>query len=483
MPIDVEKLVETLIALPQETEWLEFKQNRFEPDEFGEYISALSNSAILAERRCAYLIFGVEDGTHAVVGSTVDIHRERIGNEPFINWIPRFLEPRVTFRIEVGHCRGQRVVVVEIDPAFQQPVRFRRTAYIRNGPHKRPLSDFPEKERELWRATDRRTIEGTAAVRNVAPAEVLGTIDADSLFALLGEPRPVTDIAVLDRIGRHQLIVSDLQGGYDITTLGILAFGRDLTALAPLSRKTLRIVRYRGIDKLETIDETTQATGYAAGFQDALRALLAAVPSREVIVSGVRRRIPVIPELALREGLANALVHQDFTVAGAGPLIEVYTDRVEFTNPGRPLVETDRLLNDPPRSRNEALASLMRRLGICEERGSGIDKIVASIEHDTLPPPLFRATDDATIITLFAERPFVRMNQEERVRACYLHACLRYASNDPMSNSSLRERLGLAEGQHPQASAVIRAAIEAERIKPLSEEQGRRNARYIPFWA
>lgn len=290
-------------------------------------------------------------------------------------------------------------------------------------------------------------------------------------------------MAVLDRLGRHQLIASDLQGGYDITTLGMLAFGRDLATVAPVSRKTLRIVRYRGTDKLETIDETTQTTGYAAGFQDALRALLEAVPSREQIIGGVRRRIPAIPELALREGLANALIHQDFTVAGAGPLIEVYTDRVEFTNPGRPLIEMDRLLNDPPRSRNEALASLMRRLGICEERGSGIDKMVASIEHDTLPPPLFRATDDATIVTLFAERPFVRMTQEERIRACYLHACLRYASNDPLSNASLRERLGLGEGQHPQASAVIKAAIDAGRIKPLNEDQGKRNARYIPFWA
>lgn len=182
MPIDVERLVETLIALPQETEWLEFKQNRFEPDEFGEYISALSNAAILAERRCAYLIFGIEDGTHAVVGTTVDIHRERVGNEPFINWIPRFLDPRVTFRIEVGQCRGQRIVVVEIDPAFLQPVRFRRIAYIRNGPHKRPLSEFPEKERSLWRATDRQTIEGTAAIRNLAPADVLASLDTDSLF-------------------------------------------------------------------------------------------------------------------------------------------------------------------------------------------------------------------------------------------------------------------------------------------------------------
>jgi ATP-dependent DNA helicase RecG len=125
----------------------------------------------------------------------------------------------------------------------------------------------------------------------------------------------------------------------------------------------------------------------------------------------------------------------------------------------------------------------MGRLGICEERGGGIDKIVASIEQLSLPPALFRAAAGSTVVTLFAERPFVRMGAEERVRACYQHACLRYAAADPMSNASLRTRLGLGQGQYPQVSLVIRAAIEAGRIKPLADDQGRRNARYIPFWA
>lgn len=482
LPLDVSKLVETLIAWPQEAEWFEFKQNRFEPDAFGEYVSALANSAILAEKRCAYIVYGIEDGTHDVVGTTVDLLRERVGGEAYVNWLARMLDPRLTLTIEAGEVQGRRVVVVEIDPAYQRPVRFKGVEWIRNGPHKRRLADFPEKERALWLATGRHTFERTMALRSVQAADVLALLDTAPLFELLREPQPVGEAALLDRLVREELIVSDLQGSYDVTNLAALAFARDLNA-TPLARRAVRIVRYRGTDKLDTLEDHVSTRGYAAGFQALLRTLLAAVPSHEQIIGGVRRSIPMIPELALREALANALIHQDLTTIGAGPLIEVYADRVEVTNPGEPLVEPDRLLDAPPRSRNEALASLMRRLGICEERGSGIDKIVASIEQLTLPPVLFRAAAGSTVVTLFAERPLARMGTEERVRACYQHACLRYAAANPMSNASLRDRLGLAQAQYPLASLVIKAAIEAGRIKPLAEDQGRRNARYIPFWA
>lgn len=484
LPIaNIERLVETLAAWPHESDWFEFKQNRFDPQEFGEYMSALANSAILAEQRCAYLIYGVEDETHAIVGTTVDLQRERIGNEAYINWLTRMLDPRLTLTIEEGECQGRRVVVVEIDPAYTRPVRFQNVAYIRNGPHKRRLAEFPDKERALWLATSRHTFEKSIAARNLTPADTLALFDIGPFFDLLGETRPASDAVILDRLAREELILSDLQGGYDVTNLGILALARDLSRTASSARKAVRIIRYRGTDKLDTLVEHAPTAGYASGFQGILRTLIGVVPAHEEVVAGVRRSILMIPEIALREVLANALIHQDLTTMGAGPLVEVYVDRIEVTNPGEPLIEPDRLLDAPPRSRNEALASFMRRLGLCEERGSGIDKIVASIESRALPPALFRAAEGSTVVTLFAERPFARMGTDERLRACYQHCCLRYAAADPMSNASLRERLRLAHGQYPQASLLIRAAIDAGRIKPLAEDQGRRNARYIPFWA
>ncbi len=86
------------------------------------------------------------------------------------------------------------------------------------------------------------------------------------------------------------------------------------------------------------------------------------------------------PELAIRELVANALIHQDFFISGAGPMVEIFENRIEITNPGSPLVSTARFIDTPPRSRNETLASMMRRFGICEERGSGIDKVITQVE-------------------------------------------------------------------------------------------------------
>jgi ATP-dependent DNA helicase RecG len=94
------------------------------------------------------------------------------------------------------------------------------------------------------------------------------------------------------------------------------------------------------------------------------------------------------PEIAVRELIANALIHQNFSVTGVGPMIEIFANRMEITNPGIPLVQTDRFLDSPPRSRNETLASIMRRIGICEERGSGVDKIIFETELYQLPAPL-----------------------------------------------------------------------------------------------
>jgi hypothetical protein len=97
----------------------------------------------------------------------------------------------------------------------------------------------------------------------------------------------------------------------------------------------------------------------------------------------------MFPELAVRELVANALIHQDLFVTGAGPMVEIFDDRIEITNPGEPLVDTQRFVDTPLKSRNEGLASLMRRFRICEERGSGIDKVVQQVELFQLPAPLF----------------------------------------------------------------------------------------------
>ena len=159
-----------------------------------------------------------------------------------------------------------------------------------------------------------------------------------------------------------------------------MLFATSLSSFPGLQRKAMRVIQYRGDGRTETYKEQEGGRGYATGFEGLISYINELLPSNEVIGQALRRTVPMFPELAVRELVANALIHQDFSVTGAGPMVEIFDSRIEITNPGEPLVDTQRFLDMPPQSRNETLASLTRRFGICEERGSGIDKVVAQIE-------------------------------------------------------------------------------------------------------
>lgn len=191
----------------------------------------------------------------------------------------------------------------------------------------------------------------------------------------------------------------------------------------------------------------------------------------------------MFPRQALRELIANALVHQDFLTTGTSVIIEMYDDRVEISNPGIPPIKVERFI-DESRSRNEQLADLMRRFGVCEEKGSGIDKVIVAAEAYQLPAPDFRVGETRTTAILFAHQDFADMSQSDRIRACYQHCCLLYVSNQRMSNQSLRERFRLNKSKTGTVSQVIGATKEAGLIQPdESESKSTRYARYLPFWA
>ena len=192
------------------------------------------------------------------------------------------------------------------------------------------------------------------------------------------------------------------------------------------------------------------------------------------------------PEIALRELIANSLIHQDFTIRGSGPMIEIYANRIEISNPGGLLAskEVDRLIGAQPESRNEKLARAFRRYKICEERGSGLLKAGMEVELYGLPPIKFEAGANTFKVTLFAPRSYAEMSPQERLDACYQHAVLKYFSGTAMTNKSLRERLKMAEKQRSMVSTLIQQALDLGRIKPSDpENKSRKFAEYIPYWA
>jgi ATP-dependent DNA helicase RecG len=475
-------LVRELCKLPNETEWVEFKHNNDNPEEIGEYLSALANSAALHGKSSAYLVWGIDDPTHEVVGTTFVPAAKKVGNEELENWMLRLLEPKIDFHFYPVEVDGKSVVLLEIGRAFRQPVRFSGQEYIRIGSYKKKLKDFPEKERELWIFNKTPFEDGVVAERLPAD-EVLRLLDYPAYFDLLELPLPANRDGILTALADDGLIRSCKAGGWDVTNLGAVLFAKRLDPFRSLQRKAMRVIQYRGTSRLETRKEEVRGKGYASGFEELIEFINGLLPSNEVIGQALRRTVPMFPDPAVRELVANALIHQDFFVTGAGPMVEIFDDRIEITNPGEPLVDTQRFVDTPPKSRNEVLASLMRRVGICEERGSGIDKVVFQVEFFQLPAPLFEVPEGFTRAVLFAHKALSDMDKNDRVRACYLHACLKYVNRGYLTNTSLRERFGIEEKNIATASRLIKEAVEANFIVPYDPDTSKRYMKYVPWWA
>ena len=181
----------------------------------------------------------------------------------------------------------------------------------------------------------------------------------------------------------------------------------------------------------------------------------------------------------------NALIHRDFTITGTNPMIEIFSDRMEILNPGTllPSVKVERLIDAAPESRNELFAKLMRRMRICEERGSGIDKALFAIEVYGLPPVKFINGEHAFKAILYSPKSFKQMSPEERLDACLQHCCLRYyVAGDPMTNASFRRRLGLKDSQYTLTWRVIDAAMERKWVRPRDPSGSKKYASYVPYW-
>lgn len=482
--IYLQSLVRELAALARETGWVEFKHNNAEPQEIGEYISALANSAALEGKSRAYLLWGVEDGSHKLIGTHFDAGAKRVGAEELESWLLRQLAPKIGFRFHRVIIQDMQFVLLEIDRAFRHPVQFSGTEYLRIGTYKKRLKDFPEHERALWRIFDATPFEHLLAADKLDGGEVLRLLDYPAYFDMMGLPLPESHEGILQALSAEQLIVRTDGGGWAIRNLGAVLFAKRLADFGGLLRKAVRVIAYKGHGRAEgTIREQEGGRGYAAGFAGLISFINGLLPSNEVMGQALRRTVPVYPELAIRELVANALIHQDFSITGSGPMVELFADRMEITNPGLPLVDTQRMLDHPPRSRNEALASLMRRVGICEERGSGVDKVVFQAEFYQLPAPAFDVVGDSTRSTLFTPRALIKMDKVDRVRAVYLHACLRYVERDFMTNTTLRGRFGLDIKNSAVASRLIKEALTQKMIRLHDPGAPPKYRKYVPIWA
>jgi predicted HTH transcriptional regulator len=476
-------IIDDLRKLPAEAPWAEFKENNANAPLIGKLISALANSARMSDEHFAYVVWGVRDGTHQAVGTTFEPGTQKENNQPLDLWLAQRLQPAIDFRFETIDYHGTRLVLLTIPAASTAPVEFDRTAFVRIGNATPRLSDHPERLKALWAKLQPYAWETGVAVQFLTGDEVLLKLDYASYFDLTAQPLPDNRVGIFEKLVADRLIQPDAGGHWNITNLGAVLFAKRLSDFSPsIARKAVRFVAYDGMNRANTVTHRTDGQrGYAAGFKGLVEYIDGLLPRNEHIGKAFREEQPLYPSIAIRELVANALIHQDMTIMGAGPLIELFSDRMEITNPGKPLVSPDRFLDLPPRSRNEVLASLMRRMRLCEEQGTGIDKVIFHVELHQLPPPDFRTEGDAVRTVLFAPRRFAEMTPDERIRACYQHAALRFVSGERMKNSTLCERFGIDPKNASQASVIIGQCQKAGLIRPADPTHPRSG--YVPFWA
>lgn len=474
-------LIDDLLSGGGEGSCVEFKENNEDPEMIGKLVSALSNAARIEDLPLAYILWGIEDSTRAVVGTTFDFQTKKIGGQAFEFWLAGMLRPGVALSFRsVNHPKG-RVVLCEIPSANSAPVEFKGTAYVRIGSATPKLSDHTDRYQKLIHNLRPFVWEKGIAKAYIDADQVLKLLDYPKYFSLNERPLPDGKAAILEHLAADHLITKDVGGAWNITNLGAMLFANDINQFdSALARKAVRFVAYDGRNRASTVTHRHDGRrGYASGFEGLVGYINGLLPINEHIGAALREKRPLFPEIAIRELVANALIHQDMTISGAGPQIELFQDRIEITNPGKSLVPQDRMIDFPPRSRNEMLGALMRRMGFCEEQGSGLDKVVTSIEVYQLPA-LKIQSETSTQTILYGPRGFAEMSRSERVRACYQHAVLKWLSGEKMKNATLCERFGIEKRNAAQVTQVLNAALEERLIKVADPEHPRGG--YYPFW-
>ncbi|MDR0231404.1 MAG: putative DNA binding domain-containing protein [Dysgonamonadaceae bacterium] len=442
----------------------------------------------LAQHLCAFsnlegggfLVFGVNnDATmFSVAKEQADEIIKTLGNIALNN-----LSQSIQIQHNTTEYNGNALLFIYIPEQTEKPVYLRGKtiydSYRRSAGQTVKMS--PHEVKQMIAESQGLLFHEQIAQTKLTADDVLRLLDYDCYFQLTKRNLPENKTGILDALVDAEFIVK--QGDYwNITNLGALLFARDLTKFKGLEYKTLRIILYTGKGRIEAHPELNFKEGYACGFEHFIQFIMERT-SVEVIEKVFRETRVSYPERTVRELLANSLIHQDLWQSGTHTMVEIFPDRIEMTNPGTPLVDINRFIDTPPKSRNEKIAIMMHLFDLCELRGSGVDRAIEAVEKAILPAPKFIKGDFYTKVVIYPKKTFAEMTREDRIRACYQHCCLKYMDNEKMTNQSFRVRMGIEEKNYSIVSRIIRETINTGLIKGYAPENIVKKAvSYIPYW-
>lgn len=475
-------LEHSLGGVPQELNELDWKESLSPSNEkLCKHLSAFANLP-----GGGFLVFGVDDKSGEVLG----VKQNEV--EMIVSKLSSLgrdgVNPVVIIDHSIQEFAGKFLLIVHIRESAVKPVHIAgktiEDSYVRSGSCTRKAAR--QEIGGLMLNSKTPIFEELHASKLKSTVEVITNLDYAGIYKLLGRPVPNSIDEITSWLQDEKMIEQIDEDGFYITNFGALAAAQNLNLFDGLSRKTIRLIKYEGKNKIGESKEFPGSKGYAIGFEGLIQFIKGVLPGSEVIKNALRRETSIYPEISLRELIANALIHQDFSIRGSGPMIEIFSDRIEISNPGKllPNKNIDRLIRTTPESRNEVLASAFRRYNICEERGSGFEKAIAAIELYGLPPLKFEESESSFKVVMYAPRPFADMTDFERIEACYQHSIIQYYGNGGMTNASLRQRFGMHDKQASQISRLIKQAIDSGRVKykDPSNVSSKFNV-YLPYWA
>ena len=332
-------------------------------------------------------------------------------------------------------------------------------------------------------ATEGLTFEDRTATSGITAEKVMTLLDFSQFYKLVKKPVPSGIDHIVEGMEAYGFCRKE-DGAWSITNLGAVLLARDLKDFTSLAFKNVVVRQYKGNNNLHLSSETFFHEGYALSLDKIVAHIMSLLEKTELIRTPFRENKYPYPEVSIRELVANALIHQNFDIQGMTLSIEIFGNRLTITNPGVPLIDTNRFIDMPPKSRNEKIAQSMFPFNLCEKRGSGMDRAVAGVEEMRLPAIRIEKGEYFTRASLFPIMKYTEMSKSDKVQACYQHTCLLYENGMELTNASLRMRLDMNKNNSAGASRIISDTVEAGLIK-LSDKapDSKKYSSYVPYYA
>jgi ATP-dependent DNA helicase RecG len=402
-------IIKAALRANSETDKVEFKYARGGlPEDLWKSITALSNK----QNDGGIICFGVTEDQQTRRFEIVQLPNLHELQERATNYFNDRIVNGDRPQYKILDIDGMQVLSMVINtvpdekkPCFDRHHGMDRGACIRDGNTDRPIS-----EDEL-----RHFIRNSAAFKfDITPVDAFTVDELDSakVQRMLREMgmrtgRGNADDTVTDAILQNNQIATMKNGQLKPTLAGTLVFSRgNPSERSPFNRYVIRCIRYAGSTPSSEILDNQDIAGTLDKQIDNAQAFVLRNISRRATIEGTQRveRFEY-PEDAIREVLANAVIHRDYTITESYTQVRVFADRIEVTNPGNlpPGVTVDNI-KEMQFSRNSVMASLMRDLNYLEEYGRGIDLVFSSMQAAGLPRPVFRNAANMFTVTLLGSR-------------------------------------------------------------------------------